>query len=148
MAVEIGIPRLQEMTVDLSVIGLTLLITVAAGVLGALIPAVRLMNTPADGVLHAGGVVSGPGLNLFGAHRMQALLIVGQVALAIMLLVGGGLLLRSFVNLSRVDPGYDARQVLTFNVFTASGNRPPTFNDMMMSRLESLPGVESVGTQS
>jgi putative ABC transport system permease protein len=67
------------------------------------------------------------------------------VALAVVLLVGGGLLLRSFINLSRVDPGYDARQVLTFNVFTAGRNRPPTFNDTMVSRLESLPGVESAG---
>jgi putative ABC transport system permease protein len=120
-------------------------VTVVAGVLAALIPAVRQMNTQPDGVLRAGAVMPGSGLNLFGTHRAQALLIVGQVALAMVLLVGGGLLLRSFVNLSRVDPGYDARQVLTFNVFTASGNRPPIFSDAMLSRLASLPGVESVG---
>jgi putative ABC transport system permease protein len=144
MAVEIGIPRLQEMTIDLSVIGFTLMITVVAGVLAALIPALRQMNTQPDGVLRAAAVMPG-GLNVFGAHRAQALLIVGQIALAMVLLVGGGLLLRSFINLSRVDPGYDPRQVLTFNVFTAAGNRPPGFSDTMVSRLESLPGVESVG---
>jgi putative ABC transport system permease protein len=143
MAVEIGIPRLDEMTVDLSVLGFTLTITVIAGVLAALIPAVRQMNIQPDAVLRAGVVMPG-GLNVLGTHRAQALLIVGQIALAMVLLVGGGLLLRSFINLSRVDPGYDARQVLTFNVFTAGG-KPPSFSDTMVSRLDSLPGVESVG---
>ena len=145
MAVEIGIPRLQDMTIDLSVIAFTLAIAFVAGILAALVPALRQMNTQPESVLRAGALAPGSGLNLSGAHRAQALLIIGQVALAMVLLVGGGLLLRSFVNLLRVDPGYDARQVLTFNVFTARGNRPPAFNDTMLSRLESLAGVESAG---
>jgi putative ABC transport system permease protein len=145
LVVDIGIPRLQEMTIDFSVIGFTLTIAAGAGVLAGLVPALRQMNTQPQGVLRAAAGTSESGLSLFGAHRAQALLIVGQVALAMVLLIGGGLLLRSFINLSRVDPGYDARQVLTFNVFTASRNRPPTFNDTMVSRLESLPGVESAG---
>jgi len=145
MMVEIGIPRLQEMTIDMSVIGFTLGIAVVAGILAGLVPTLRQMNTRPESVLRAVSVTPGWGLNLFGAHRAQALLIVGQVALAMVLLIGGGLLLRSFVNLSRVDPGYDARQVLTFNVFTASGSRPPAFTDAMLSRLESLSGVESAG---
>jgi predicted permease len=145
MMVDIGIPRLQEMAIDLPVIGFTLAIAMVAGVLAGLVPAVRQMSTPPEGVLRAGAVTPGSGFTLFGPHRAQALLIVGQVALAMVLLVGGGLLLRSFINLVRVDPGYDARQVLTFNVFTASRNRPPAFSDTMVSRLESLPGVESAG---
>ena len=145
MVVEIGIPRLQEMTVDLSVIGFSLTIALMAGGLAGLMPALRLMNTQPEGVLRAAAAVPGAGLNLHGAHRPQALLIVGQVGLAMVLLVGGGLLLRSFIMVSRVDPGYDARQVLTFNVFTTSRSRPPTFNDAMVSRLESMPGVESIG---
>jgi putative ABC transport system permease protein len=145
MMVEIGIPRLQEMTIDASVIAFTLAIAVVAGVVAGLVPTLRQMNTQPENVLRAASVTPGSGLNLFGAHRAQALLIVGQVALAMVLLVGGGLLLRSFVNLLRVDPGYDARQVLTFNVFSATGNRPPTFTDAVLSRLESLSGVESAG---
>jgi putative ABC transport system permease protein len=145
LAVEIGIPRLQAMTIDLSVIGFTLAIAVVAGILAGLMPALRQMNTQPEGVLRAAASAPGSGLNLFGAHRGQALLIVGQVALAMVLLVGGGLLLRSFMNLSRVDPGYDARQVLTFNVFISGRAAPPTFNDAMLLRFESLPGVESAG---
>jgi len=113
--------------------------------ISGLMPALRQMRTQPDGVLRAAAVTPASGLNLLGAHRTQALLIVGQVALAMVLLVGGGLLLRSLINLSRVDPGYDARQVLTFNIFSISRNRRPMFNDAMASRLESVPGAESVG---
>jgi putative ABC transport system permease protein len=145
MAVEIGIPRLQEMTFDVQVVAVTLAIAVAAGLLAGLPPALRQMNTQPEGMLRAAAAVPGSGRGLLGAHRAQALLIVGQVALAMVLLIGGGLLLRSFINLARVDPGYDARQVLTFNVFTAGRTRPPMFDDTVVSRLAVLPGVESVG---
>jgi predicted permease len=145
LPVEIGIPRLQQMTIDLPVIGFTLAIAVVAGILAGLVPALRQMHTQPESVLRAAAVLPGSGVGLAGGGRSQALLIVGQVALAIVLLVGGGLLLRSFINLSRVDPGYDARQVLTFNLYTPGPSRPPTFNDAMVTRLQSLPGVESAG---
>jgi putative ABC transport system permease protein len=145
MMVEIGIPRLQEMTIDLSVMGFTLAITVAAGILLGLMPAMHQMKIQPNGVLRAASGTPASGLNLIGAHRTQGLLIVGQVALAVVLLVGSGLLLRSFISLSRVYPGYDASEVLTFNVFTATQDRPRTFNDTTLSRLETLPGVEAAG---
>jgi putative ABC transport system permease protein len=109
------------------------------------VPAIRQLHVQPVGVLRATAATPDSGLNLFGPHRAQALLVIGQVALATILLVGGGLLLRSFLNLASVDPGYDADRVLTFNVFSVNRNRPPTFDHTMASRLESLPGVQAAG---
>jgi putative ABC transport system permease protein len=87
----------------------------------------------------------------FGARRrmkLQGMLVVAEIAVATVLLLGAGLLIRSFVNLSRVDPGYDPHHLLTFqvNVPTVStGDARRVLADQVVTRLRELPGVQAVG---
>src|SRR5262249_15900831 len=107
-----AIPRLNEVGIDGPVLVYTLTISLVTGLLFGLAPALRQPSfdrTP--GVRR--NMFSGFSLS---RHRWQGLLIITEVALAMVLLVSGGLLMYSFVKLSHVDPGFDPTNVLTFQV--------------------------------
>ncbi len=139
-----GIPRLGQVHLDLS----TLLFALAAAVVSALacgaIPALR-GSTPDLQRLRDGGRGS-----TGRRHWTRNALVVGQTALALVLLIGSGLLVRSFWALRHVNPGYDTRDVFTFQI---APDRPalkdgPTFAEFeleFMNRLRALPGVQAVG---
>ena len=80
---------------------------------------------------------------------MRSALVVAEIGLAMMLLAGGGLLIRSFVELSRIDMGYDPSNVVTFQVAVPSDLYPPArtkaFAEELVARLQSIAGVESAG---
>ncbi len=144
-----NLPRLADIQLDATVLGFTAAICAATAVLFGLLPALRAAATDPQEHLKAGG----RGGSVGDRRRARNLLIVAEVALSVVLLVGAGLLIRSFLALQRVDPGYDAGDVLTFELSMPFGKyqggaaRRAFFRDLT-GRLEALPGVTTVGIVS
>ncbi|MBL9194085.1 MAG: ABC transporter permease [Opitutaceae bacterium] len=138
-----GIPPVR---LDLDVLGLTLLISVGVALLIGLLPVLRLWQK--GGLQHA--MQSGTrGATRGGSIRaMSGGLIIAQVALAFMLLVGAGLLLRSFAKVMAIDPGFDARKVIHVRVaYDASYTDMAMLQGLqerIMEKMREIPGVESV----
>ena len=138
-----NLPRLDDVRVDLVVLGFaTLAAVVAAGIFG-IIPAIRASKPDLADVLRASGRTPGLG----GGKLLRNGVVMAEVALSFVLLVGGGLMARSFVELSRVNPGFDSRGVLTF-VLGGRGGRSPDerrdFSIQMREKLAAIPGVTAV----
>ncbi|MCP3100065.1 ABC transporter permease [Myxococcus sp. K15C18031901] len=142
------IPRLDEVAVDGDVLAFTVGVSVLTLLMAGLVPA--LVSTRLDlgrGLRIAGTGAGGSALH----HRTHSLLIIGETAIAVVLLVSAGLLLRSFVTLRGVDPGFQPDGVLTLrldlppNRYPIGSASPLAFHDQLLSRLRGLPGVESAG---
>ena len=163
------LPRLDEVGVDAAVLGFTALLAVAVGLLVGAAPALQWSRLPLVRILNEGSAQSAGGFRLLRANRARAGLAAAQVALALVLLVGAGLLLRSFVELVAVDPGYDPANVLTARVAnpdlgslffagrvtteliaerTAASRRFYGALHDRLTQMERLPGVEAVGLSS
>ncbi len=144
-----NLPRLGDIQLDTTVLAFTVAICALTSVLFGLVPALRAASTDPQEYLKAGGRGGSAG-DRRGARN---LLIMAEVALSVVLLVGAGLLIRSFLALQRVDPGYDASDVLTFELsmpfgkYPGGGSRRAFFRDLT-GRLEALPGVTKVGIVS
>ena len=141
------LPRAAEITLDGNVLGFTTLATLLTGVLFSLAPALRVSRTDLHDAMKPGTKMATASLALSGPGGM---LIVAEVAVSLVLLVGAGLLLNSFARLHGVDPGFDARQVLTvqFSLPPAAygtGEQMERFHRQVLERVEALPGVEAAG---
>ncbi len=145
------LPRIDQITVDVTVLGFTLVISLFAGVLFGLVPLVRYGSPDLVPSLKEGGRGGGAGK---ARRRAQHGLVVTQMALALVLLVGSGLMIRSFQALRTVHPGFEAPEnVLTFRVAIPSTTIPDASGTIeafrqMENALRALPGVEAVGTVS
>ena len=142
-----GTTVFESVAVDRTALAFTLLIGMGTGLLFGLVPALRAARPQFHDSLKEGTGGAGSGL---GGQRYRSTLVVAEVALALMLLIGGGLMLRSFVTLITVDPGFDADNVLTQQIFlpaTSYGSAPlqSAFVDELVGRVENLPAVESAG---
>jgi len=141
------IPRLATVSLDGTSVTFALALTVAAGIALGLLP---LARTGVDlATLREGA----RGLTASAAQRaVRGGLVIGQVALALMLLAAGGLMLRSFANLQAVKPGLDPRGVLTFTTIldgaVPSAAELPAILRQFQSRVAGLPGVVQVGASS
>jgi putative ABC transport system permease protein len=140
----VSIPRLDEIAVDPTVLIFTAATSLLTALLFGLGPAIRHANINTMDILREGTASSGAGFNLFGRQRMQAVLIVSEIAMATTLLIGGGLLMFSFVKLSNVERGYDTSNVLTFVVGTPYGT-PAELPEALIEKLRALPGVRAAG---
>jgi putative ABC transport system permease protein len=144
-----SLPRLAEVDVDGAVLGFTLLVSVVTTLLFGLVPALRVAGVDPQAQLQSGGRGGlGP-----ERRRIRGMLIVGEVALSVVLLVGAGLLVRSFLALQRVRPGYDAGDVLAFDLSMPASRYPKgsdrrAFTRLLDERLRRLPGVREVGAVS
>ena len=142
-----GFPRTDAIHVNGFVFAFTALVAVATGLLFGLVPAVQASRTDPQQRLHEGGRgSSGSGRQ----SRLRAVLVVGEVGLACLLLVGAGGILRSFVNLLRLDPGFQPEHVLTAEIALPNTNYKTTesiasFYQRLLTNLNSLPGVHTVG---
>ena len=144
----IGLPRLDEIAVDPSVFALTLAASVITGLVFGLIPAVRQSRPQLTDALRQAAAPAMSGFNLLRTNRVQGLLVITEIAMAMTLLVGGGLLIQSFVRLSNVSPGYDPNNVLTFQVSLPPGRPDAQLRVVAQSlteRLQPLSGVRAVG---
>jgi predicted permease len=137
-----ALPRAESIGLDAGVLLFTLALSIAAGVGSGLAPALRTSQPDLQPTLKEGGRgVSG------SRQRTQAVLVVTEVAMALVLLIGAGLMIRSLAALLRVDPGFDARGVLTFNVAlprASSSTGARAACRRLHEQLASLPGVAAV----
>ena len=143
------LPRLNPIGIDGWALGFTLMVALLTGVLFGLAPALQCAQLKLTDALKDGFSAPPAG---WGRFSLRKLLMVGQLALAVVLLVGAGLLLNSLVRLLRVDPGFAPEQVVTVNLRMAGGARYRTreqivsFYERAIERLRALPGVSAVGT--
>ncbi len=141
------LPRAREITLDGAVLGFTLLASIGAGVIFSLAPAARFSRPDINEDLKPGAGMMTLSLSRFSPG---SLLVVAEVALALALLLGAGLLINSFARLQRVDPGFDSRNVLTMQLSLpqpkySTGAQMESFRRQTLERVETLPGVEAAG---
>ncbi len=139
------VPRLDEVGIDGTVLLFALGVSVAAGLACGLAPALWQSQVEARGELARETSLSAPGFNLFRRSRGRALLVVVQIGLAVVLLLGSGLLIRSFLKLSSVNPGYATTRVLTFQVPLSPNQSALRFSAELIARIKGLPGVRAAG---
>ncbi len=144
-----NLPRLEQVGLDAAVLGFTCGITLLAALAAGLAPALQASAPNLAESLKERGTETG-GIR---GNRLRASLVVVEVALAMVLLIGAGLLLRSFLGLQRVEPGFETRNVLTLSVpLPAFEYRQPKprvdFFLELQRRLEALPGVQAAGSVS
>jgi putative ABC transport system permease protein len=142
-----SIPPTAQVRIDATVLGFTLLISLLTGVLFGLAPALRTMKLNLSESLKEGGRSPGEGAQ---RNRTRSVLVVLESAVAVVLLIGAGLLVRSLIQLQNTHPGFDAHNVLTMNVQLprekyAAPEKAINFFEQIESRIGGLPGVESVG---
>jgi putative ABC transport system permease protein len=150
-----GLVRVRGFGIDWRVLGFTLAISVAAGLLFGVIPALQASRTDPQAAMKEGGSALG------GTRRQRLLgtLVVGELALALVLLGGAGLLLRSVWNVGAVKPGFDARDVLTASLWLPQPNKleqgkyfkfeqRDVFYRQLLARLRAAPGVATAALVS
>jgi putative ABC transport system permease protein len=140
----VSIPRLEEIQIDGTALAFSVAATLSVGVLVGVFPIVRYalarhLDTLKAGLSNIASVPSGP------SRGGRAAILVTQSALATMALIGGGLLVHSFVKLANVDPGYEASHLLTFNVRSSSQEGSVPFSEEVAERLRAVPGVKAAG---
>jgi predicted permease len=141
------LPSSLQVGIDLKVLGFTALISVLTGVISGILPALHLSRSNVNQALKQGlgrtdASSSGP--------RTRSVLVVVEVAMSLVLLIGAGLMLRSFEKLHEVNPGFETRGVLTATAAISRAKFPSapqeiSFFDRVLERLRSLPGVVSAG---
>jgi putative ABC transport system permease protein len=142
-----SVPRLGEIGLDTGVLAFTVLISVLTGLMFGLAPSMHTGRSDLRGSLQDGRATSGGA----SRQRLRSVLVVAEVALAVILVVGAGLLFKSFWKIQNVNPGYDRSNtlqvmlVLPYNPYP--GRQPVVdFYDELEGRLRSLPGVTSVAS--
>jgi predicted permease len=137
----IPIPRLEQVALDLPVVAFTVVVALATGIIFGIVPAF-VSTSHASDALREGGRHGG-GRRL---HRVLRTLVVAEVALSLVLLAGAGLLMRSFLKLQSVDPGFRADGVLTAGVQLPATRyglpQAGSFFRESLSRIAALPGVQ------
>jgi len=144
-----GLPLASEISPDTRVLGFAVLISIATGLLFGLAPAFAATRADTNETLKEGMRGASAGR---GHARMRAVFVVTQVAMALVLIVGAGLLVRSFVRLLDSDPGFLPTHVLTAEVTLPAtqyqSEQVNTFFDNVLAKASSLPGVQAVGAAS
>ena len=140
-----AVPRAQEVSLDARVVGFTALIALGTGLLFGLVPALQASHADVAASLREGGRGGGAGAR---ANRFRSGLVVTELALALVLLVGAGLLIKSFYRLQQVNPGFRADGLLTFEVNLPAGKygteeSKVAFTDALLERMQRLPGARS-----
>jgi putative ABC transport system permease protein len=141
------LPRAKEIALDTRALAFTGAIAVLTGLLFGLAPAIHMAKTDLMASLREGGRGNAIG---FRNNRLRSLLVVGEVALALVLLSGAGLLMRSFYHLQSMDPGFDPHGLLTFRTNLPAAKYKTdeshtAFYSRALERLRAIPGVSSAG---
>jgi predicted permease len=141
---EARVPRADGIRVDASVMLFALGATMATGLFFGMAPAIQTFAGPAASLKEGGRGVAGSSRG----RRLRRGIVVGEIALAVIVMVGAGLLVRSFLLLTGRDPGFEAANLLSFNVqfikLPDAGSRAQAAN-VLIARLSQLPGVEAAG---
>ncbi len=141
-----NLPRIDRVSIDAGTFAFAALVTVVAALLFGLAPALRAVRgNLADGLRDRGTDTGGA-----RGNKLRTVLVVSEVMLSLVLLVGAGLMVRSFAAIQRVDPGFDPKNAVTFTAplpfikYLSSQSRA-TFVNQLGDRLAAIPGVDSVG---
>jgi putative ABC transport system permease protein len=143
------LPRIKDVALDGRVLGFTLVVTMITGVIFGLAPALQASNPNLNETLKEAGRGT-----TAGRHRVRNALVIVEVALALMLLICSGLMIRSFMRLQRVDPGFNPSNGLTMSISLPGRKYPNSDNHLaffsqLVERISALPGVVAAGaTQS
>jgi putative ABC transport system permease protein len=142
-----NIPSTAQVKIDANVLGFTLVISLVTGVLFGLAPALSTMKLNLSESLKEGGR---SGSDSAHRNRTRSTLVVLESAVAVVLLIGAGLLVRSLLRLQNTNPGFDPHNVLTMKVDLpetkyGEGEKAANFYQQLEARVGSLPGVETVG---
>jgi len=146
-----SIPRLQDVGIDSRVLLFTVLLSVCSGILFGLAPALRVSRLDLNATLKDASRGSAGTSAVWGhGNNVRRLLVVSELALSVVLLIGAGLLIRSFVRLQNVSPGFNAQNVLTFDLTMTGrkyGDKQAILNTyrQLWDRLEHVPGVSASG---
>jgi predicted permease len=149
-----NIPRLDEIGINGAVLAFTLGLSISTGVLFGLAPAWRVVRLDANSSLKAGGRSGQSDSGLYmKRHRLRGLLVISEIALSLILLIGAGLLMRSFIRLQKVPPGFTTDHVLTMQVVVTGSkyhDEPVLagFYRDVEGRIAHLPGVVAEGAVS
>jgi predicted permease len=139
-----SLPRLDTIGIDPAVLGFTALAALAAAAVFGLAPAVRAARPSVAVLLRASGRNAGLG----GVGLLRNFVVVAEVALSFVLLIGSGLMFRSFLELQHIDPGFNPHGLLTFLLLGGRGGQKPEERAArqreILTRLHELPGVQSV----
>ncbi|PYK52639.1 MAG: hypothetical protein DME48_14695 [Verrucomicrobia bacterium] len=141
------VPRLREVNIDLTVLGITMAICVGTGIIFGLAPGLASARPELTETLKEAGRSSTQGTR---RNRLRNGLVIAEVALALVLLSGAGLLIKSFAKLENVNPGFNPRNALTFEISLPKLQYPDNasivrFNNEAQRRIASLPGVQAAG---
>jgi predicted permease len=142
-----GVPRVSEVGADLRVLGFALSVAVGTGVLFGLAPAIQSFRGNIQETTVVGGGRMTPGR---GRSRLGNALVVAEMAVSLVLLVGAGLMVRSFVALNRVDPGFDPHTTLSARIeipatrYQTEAEQSEFYRETLQ-RVRALPGVRSAG---
>ena len=137
-----NLPRLNSISIDLQVLAFAVLAGLLSAVLFGAVPALRTAKPNLMDTLRAAGRTGA-----LGAAGLRNAVVVVEVALAFVLLIGSGLMVRTFINIQRVNMGFDPRGLLTFQLLGNIGQTPQerdTFKRQLREQLDALPGVNNV----
>ncbi len=139
-------PGFENLGVNWRVAAYTALVALGAGVLFGLAPAWQSAKQDLNATLKDGG---GRTSDVAGRTRLRSAFVVAEVALALVLLIGAGLLMKGFLSMLKANPGFDPDNVLTMSLTLPAAKYPPqqraAFYDQLLQRVGALPGVESAG---
>lgn len=140
-----SLPRLDQTSLDVYVLAFTLLLSVLSGVLFGLAPALQVSRVDLNETLKETGRSGAGG---WRGHRLRTLLVVAETALSLVLLVGAGLMIRSFVRLLQVNPGFKAERILTVRLplptyRVRDRKKQPAYYTEILEQVQTLPGVQS-----
>lgn len=140
------LPRISEIGVDRRVLFFSFAVSLFTGIFFGLVPALRASRVDLNGALKDGG----RGLAGGRHHRLRNGLVVVQVALSLVLLIGAGLLVRTYQHIQNANPGFNVKNVLSFRVSLPNakykGPAVTNYYKQLAEKIRSLPGVEAVGT--
>lgn len=146
----VELPRAAEVTIDWRVLAFAVGVSLVGGIISGLAPAYRSSRTDLTRALKEGGrALAGSG----SGSRLRSVLVVGEVGVTLVLLAGAALLLKSFATIVGTDPGLDAEEVLTFELFLpdyryGESEQQVAFQSELLERLEAQPGVEGAALAS
>ena len=143
-------PMLRQARLDLPVLAFTMLVSLLTGLLFGIVPALAISRTDVHETLKEGGRAS---METRGSNRLRGLLVVSEVALALLLMIGATLMMRSLIKLQDVNPGFQPAGLLTASINLPASKYPQpeqreAFYRQLTERLEAMPGVAAVGLSS
>ncbi|HEX5735800.1 MAG TPA: ABC transporter permease [Blastocatellia bacterium] len=145
-----NVPRLNEMSIDARVLVFTILVSMITGIIFGLVPAFQSSKPDLNETLKEGGRGSTGGVH---GRRVRSILVVAEIAFALVLLTGAGLMIRSFLLLQEVKPGFNPENLLTMRLrlpqtkYSDAAQLTP-FYQQLIERVRALPGVKTAGTVS